>query len=176
MPKNNAWYPIRVTYGRVLLLQKQLEQRKVKCFVPLIKKIKMVKDKPVTQLVPAISNYLFVFTDRDIIHPLKLEFESIIPFRFLLDPITKMPATVPTNEMEHFIALSGTQDDQLIYLKPNEFNYKKGDLVKIIDGPFKGVEGRFVRIKGDRRVLVSIEGVMAVATAFMHPSLIVPVT
>lgn len=175
MPKDDAWYPIRVTYSRVLLLQKQLEQRKIKCFVPLVRKTKMVDDKLVTKFVPAITNYLFVFSNRTTIFPLKQEFESIIPFRFLLNHLTKMPQTVPTKEMENFIAISGTLDEQLIYLKPDEFNYKKGDRVKIIDGPFKGVEGRFLRIKGDCRVLVSIEGVVAVATAFMHPSLIVPI-
>lgn len=39
----------------------------------------------------------------------------------------------------------------------------------------EGVEGEFVRVKGDRRVVVSIQGVMAIATAFIHPSLIEPV-
>ena len=43
-------------------------------------------------------------------------------------------------------------------------------------GVFEGVEGLFVRVKGDRRVVVSIQGVMAVATTFIHPSLIVPIT
>ena len=37
---------------------------------------------------------------------------------------------------------------------------------------FEGCEGVFMRLKGDRRVVVSIPGVVAVATAFIHPSLI----
>ena len=49
---------------------------------------------------------------------------------------------------------------------------KKGDKVRITGGIFSGVEGVFVRVKGDRRVVVSIQGIMAVATAFIHPSLI----
>lgn len=48
---------------------------------------------------------------------------------------------------------------------------KKRDRVRVTGGIFEGVEGEFVRIKGDRRVVDSIQGVM-VATAFIHPSLI----
>lgn len=39
----------------------------------------------------------------------------------------------------------------------------------------EGVEGIFVRVRGDRWVVVSIQGVMAVATTFIHFSLIVPI-
>ena len=37
---------------------------------------------------------------------------------------------------------------------------------------FEGAEGYFIRIKGDRRVVVCINGIAAVATAFVHPSLV----
>lgn len=175
MPKTINWYPIRVTYGRVLLLKKHLDQRKIKCFVPLILKTKVVKDKPVSKWVPAINNYIFIYTDKTTITALKNDMEEIIPIRFLLDRTTNTPKIVPTKEMEHFIAVSGSKNEQLVYLKPGECNLQKGDKVKIIDGPFKGVEGIFMRVRGDRRVVVSIEGVMAVATTFIHPSLITPV-
>ena len=65
---------------------------------------------------------------------------------------------------------------QVIYLPPTEYSMQKGDRVRITGGVFEGVEGIFVRVKGDRRVVVSIQGVMAVATTFIHPSLIVPIT
>ena len=48
----------------------------------------------------------------------------------------------------------------------------KGDKVKITGGVFEGAEGYFMRIKGDRRVVVCINGIVAVATAFVHPSLV----
>jgi len=174
MPKTLYWYPVRVTYGRVLLLKKHLDVIKIKCFVPMLRKTKFIKDKPVTKLVPAITNYIFIYTNRTTLYNLKNELENSIPIRFLLHPVTKLPLIIPKDQMNNFIAVSGTLDDQLVYLKASELNFKKGDQVRIIDGPFKGVVGNFVRIKGDRRVVVSIEGVMAVATAFIHPSLILP--
>ena len=43
---------------------------------------------------------------------------------------------------------------------------------RITGGIFEGVEGVFVRVRHDRRVVVNIEGVMAVATTFVHASLV----
>ena len=174
MPFRKFWFPIRVTYGRVLLLKKFLDTKDVKNFVPLIRKIKIVDDKPVIKLVPAINNYIFVFCSTTRIQELKMELEEQIPIRFLYNPITKKPQIIRKKEMEDFILVAGSLDEQLVYLKPDEINLSKGDRVKIIEGPFKGVEGTFIRIKGDRRVVVAIEGLMAVATTFIHPSLIVP--
>ena len=39
-------------------------------------------------------------------------------------------------------------------------------------GVFEGAEGVLVRVKGDRRVVVAIEGLVAVATTFIHPSML----
>lgn len=95
-----------------------------------------------------------------------------IPVRYMMDRETRTPLVVSDGQMKNFIAVSGTYDEQLVYLDPTEVKMKKGDKVRIIGGLFAGVEGEFVRVKGDRRVVVVINGVMAVATAFIHPSLI----
>ena len=79
---------------------------------------------------------------------------------------------VPDRQMSSFIAVAGAYDEQVVYLDSQVVSLREGDRVRITGGVFAGVEGVFLRVKGDRRVVVSIEGVMAVATAFVHPSLI----
>lgn len=79
---------------------------------------------------------------------------------------------VPGAAMSNFIGVAGTCDEQLVYLPSEPVNWNKGQLVRITGGPFRGYEGRFVRVKGDRRLVVEIPGVMAVATGFIHPSLV----
>ena len=37
------------------------------------------------------------------------------------------------------------------------------------DGPFKGVEGKIVRIRKSRRVLVELPGMLAVASTYVDP-------
>ena len=64
----------------------------------------------------------------------------------------------------------------LSFREAGELNLVKGQKVRITDGVFKGVIGEFVRIRHDRRVVVNIEGVMAVATTLIPPSLVEPLT
>ena len=98
-----------------------------------------------------------------------------VPIRYIMDRETRRPLVVPDRQMHSFIAVAGAYDEQIVYLDPSIVSLREGDRVRIVGGVFSGVEGIFIRIKGDRRVVVSIEGVMAVATAFVHPSLIEPV-
>lgn len=68
----------------------------------------------------------------------------------------------------------GNLDARILYLSPSDPELAKGDRVRILGGPFAGVEGRFVRIKQarERRVVVLIEGIAAVATTSV-PSVLV---
>ena len=63
----------------------------------------------------------------------------------------------------------------VIYVEPEELKLVKGTKVRITGGVFEGAVGEFVRLRHDRRVVVNIEGVMAVATTFIHSSLIEPI-
>lgn len=76
--------------------------------------------------------------------------------------------------MKQFITVCKNYNENLIFLKPEEIDLKKGTKVRIIGGTFDGVKGVFVKIKGvrQRRVVVLIEGLTAVATAEIKPDLI----
>ena len=50
--------------------------------------------------------------------------------------------------------------------------YHIGDRVVVTGSPFKGAEGHIKRIKRDRRLVVTIPGIVAVATTYIHPSLL----
>lgn len=67
-----------------------------------------------------------------------------------------------------------TNDEHLIYLKPEEINLSKGTRVRILGGIFNGVEGIFVKVKGkrNRRVVVLIDHVSAIAVSEVSPDLI----
>jgi ribosomal protein L24 len=46
----------------------------------------------------------------------------------------------------------------------------------VIDGPLKGAEGYIKRIKKDRRLLVCVEGVIAVATSYLPERMVEKIT
>ena len=47
---------------------------------------------------------------------------------------------------------------------------KKGDKVRVIKGDFAGIEGELIRVKGHKRVVVRLEGVVSLATAYIPGS------
>ena len=161
-----AWYAIRVTYSREMIFKEYLDGHNVENFIP------MHYESTDLKLVPIIHNLVFVHSTKRSIDTFKSELEVRLPIRYIMDKATGRPIIIPDKQMQDFIAVSGTYDDQLVYLDPVSVILKKGDKVRITGGIFSGVEGVFVRVKGDRRVVVSIQGIMAVATAFIHPSLI----
>ena len=81
---------------------------------------------------------------------------------------------VPEEQMRRFIAVTGTYDEQLMFFKPEELNLSKGTKVRVRGGDFEGQEGIFLKVKGarDKRVVIAIQGVIAVALATISPDLI----
>ena len=82
------------------------------------------------------------------------------------------PAIIRDKEMEvfRFVVTAGHQG--LTLLGDDRPEYHLGDRVVVTQGPFKGAEGHIKRIKKDRRLVVTIPGVVAVATAYIHPDLL----
>ncbi len=97
-----------------------------------------------------------------------------IYLQYITDTRSGKKIIIPDNEMQRFIAVAGTYSDHLLYFQPDELNLSKGTKVRITGGDFEGQEGVFLKVKGarDRRVVIAIQGVIAVAMATIHPDLI----
>lgn len=174
------WFVLRVTYQRELIAQEKLQAIGVDSFVP----VKRIKDtdkrgKLVWKRVAALHNYIFVHSTREKIDCIKQEY---IPWlRYVISPnrdgSTKI-LTVPPKQMESFIAIAGNEDERILYLNPDELHLTNGDRVRVTDGPFKGAEGILIKIenKREKRVVVKIDGVAAVATASISRTLIEKLT
>jgi transcription antitermination factor NusG len=61
-----------------------------------------------------------------------------------------------------------------LYFQPGELDLTKGDKVRIIGGPFAGVEGIFLQTSGkhEKRVIVEIPGILSVGTTSVKSSLV----
>jgi transcription antitermination factor NusG len=166
------WYALRITYSRELALKEYLDNEKIENFIPM-HYVDVVKNEQRTRkLVPAVHNLVFVRASRERLDVLKKEKEYALPMRYIMNRETHLPVVIPDRQMQSFIAVAGNTEQQAIYLDVSEVNLRKGDRVRVVGGIFAGIEGKFMRIKNDRRVVVILEGVMAVATVPIHPSLI----
>lgn len=129
-------------------------------------------ERKIRKLVPVVHNLVFVYATRSEVDEMKSTVGASLPIRYIMDRETRQPITIPEVQMRSFIAVAGNYDEQVVYLDPSVVSMKRGDRVRVTGGIFEGVEGVIIRVKGDRRVSVCIQGVMAVATAYVHPSLI----
>ena len=151
-------------------VKRDLDSKHIENFIPMKHRIVFRGERRIKELVPAIHNLIFI----NICKAELKEYKSTttLPIRYIMNRETHEPIVIPDAQMRNFITVADNYDEQLLYLDPNITNFKKGDKVRITGGVFDGAEGYFMRIKGDRRVVVCINGIAAVATAFIHPSLV----
>lgn len=165
------WYAMRATYRRELEAMERLKSASLGCFIPMQYHFRLRHGRRVRELVPVVRNLLFVHA---CVSELRLVKSELPYLQYITDSRSHEKIIVPDAQMRHFIAVAGTYSDQLLYFRPGEVNLSKGTRVRITGGEFAGREGVFVKVKGarDRRVVIAIEGVIAVALATIHPDLI----
>ncbi|MFA7451059.1 MAG: UpxY family transcription antiterminator [Bacteroidales bacterium] len=157
----NHWY-VAVTYRKERLIKRELDKIKVENFIPFRKVVKERKGKKVKALELVIPGYVFLYTDTKT--SLELTRQPGVSMRYLKEPNTYKPVIIPDKQMHDFITLLNLPEDQA-QLVPCDL--KKGDPVRITQGTFAGIEGELVRLHGHKRVLVRLNNIAAVATAFI---------
>lgn len=162
---------MRATYRREPDAMRLLEKEKLGCFVPMQYKICIRKGKKIRALVPVVHNLIFVHARPSEVQRVK---SQVTYLQYITDTRSGKKIIIPDVEMQRFIAVAGSYNDHLLYFQPEELNLSKGTKVRITGGDFEGQEGVFLKVKGarDRRVVVEIQGVIAVAMATIHPDLI----
>ncbi len=162
------WYPLRVFFGRADLIKTALNEADIEFFYPtrMIEKLTSGGLKFVEE--PLVKSLIFVRTDRDSLRILKSKFGgTIVPY---YDRLANAPLVVPDRQMDDFRRLCEMQEAGLEYLGNDEPKYHQGDCVRVTEGIFKGFEGHIKRIRHDRKLIVTIEGVAAFATRYIPPS------
>ena len=85
------------------------------------------------------------------------------------------PLTIPVREMENFIIATCNQSEHLRFVDEEKCHFKGGETVKVIEGLFKGVEGRVARVLGQQRVVLSLSSIGLVSTAYIPTAFIRPI-
>lgn len=167
------WYAMNAIYNHSLQMKEKLEAQGVSCFVPMIEKLRTVRGRKVREVAPAVLNLIFVRAEADWLKAFKRR-EPYLQYMIRREGGKGYPIIVPDDRMESFIRVSSVRAADIHYLAPDEFDLQKGTRVRIHGGPFEGVEGVFVKVKGmrNRRVVVSIPDAVTVATATVEPEFI----
>ncbi len=162
---------MRATYRRGMQIKGILDKLGIDNFIPMRYEVHIRNGRKKRELIPVISDLIFV-------HAVQLELQKVkfkLPYlQYMIDIRNGRKIIVPDEQMKQFIAVAGTYDEHLIFFSPDEVSLHKGMKVRIIGGNFAGYEGVFVKVKGarDRRVVISLQGVIAMAMATLPSDLI----
>ena len=148
------WYALKVYYNRVQPLLQTAAEEGIEYFAP----------------TDIISGLLFLrCSEEEVMRFGSRHWQHAWVYRMAE---SRQPAAISDREMEvfRFVVTAGREGLEL--LGDDRPEYHVGDRVVVTGGPFKGAEGHIHRIKRDRRLVVAITGVVAVATTYIHPSLL----
>ena len=81
--------------------------------------------------------------------------------------IEKVPMIVPDYQMDSLKIICAADADNTIVSLAEVPKFKQGQMVRVIDGAFKGVIGRVARWQGQQRVAVVLEELVTVVTAYV---------
>ena len=161
------WYAFKVFFNKVVEVDWMLREDGLETYFPTVREERVVGGKVRTVRKPAISSLLFVRCSEEasLVWQRNLT-GKVMLYSHLHDGIRK-PSPIDEEEMRVFILVTSADDERLQYLDVEAVNYRQGQKVKVIDGPYKGCSGYIKRVKGNRRLLVSVEGLALVATSYI---------
>ena len=171
--ETKQWYVLRVSYGRAEKANELLKAKGIETHLPRHTTYKGVNGKRIKQRLPLLPNFLFAKTTLSVLEQFLKSSSDLNFITFYYDHFNKKPdgknppLVVPKESMDNFIKLTSIDDEHILLIDEVNGTYKQGDYVRIIDGPFKGIEGRVTKITGQKRVIVELPGLCSVATAYI---------
>ena len=159
------WYALKVFYNRVAKIETLLSGRNIESYIPMRSVEQAVAGRKVRRRKPAISSLMFMrCSEAEAMELQKELMGEVVVYR---NRGERQPAAIPDSEMQMFIRVTSIDDLGLEYLGEANEEWATGDKVRVTGGIFQGAEGYIKRIKGNHRLVVAIEGVIAVATSYI---------
>lgn len=195
--QDRKWYAVKVFYNKVFRMEDILSDKGLETYLPVQKvqlkgqahmlaarklaqvddyhrgDARYIQEGPVIyERRPLITSLIFLKASQGEIKQVsaRLRDEQIMgrALGFVYKTADwKEFASIPDRQMESFRLVVESGQSGLEFFSADEFALKRGDKVKVLEGPFAGAEGYIKRIKKNRRLLVCIEGVIAVATSYI---------
>ena len=143
------WYVLHTKSRHETVVQDGLLKKSIEAYLPKVTVRSKRRDRKAMIRVPLFPGYLFVRTD---LHPHShLEVVKTVGAVRLIGN-TQGPLPVNDETVESLKIMVSSD-----YSVTTGYQLEKGDRVMVINGPFTGVIGHFVRYGGKGRIVVNIE-------------------
>ena len=166
------WWAMSAVYNRSMKVKQMLDGWGVENFVPMKTVVRTYAGRKTRQRIPAISNLIFVRASEERVQEVK-ERSRILQYLCMRQDGRNRRIIVPDDDMAAFQRVAGAEEE-ILYFRPEEIDFERGDRVRIHGGDFDGVEGIFVKVQGKRNkmVVVTIPTLVSVATLTFAPELL----
>ncbi len=143
------WFVLQTKPRREKIVLQQIEQKKIEVYSPFIEKIRIWSDRKKKIQVPLFSGYVFIHGDES--ERIKAITETIGAMKYIY--FQKRPAVVSDMEIE--IIKQALLSPEKISIE--EKRIKKGDLIVVSHGLFKGMKGYVNEFRGKYKLTVNLE-------------------
>lgn len=145
------WHAVFTASRAEKKVRERLEEEGVECFLPVQTVVRQWTYRKSRVVVPVIAGMIFVRVMKQ--EQVKvLETKGVVSFLRLRGG--KGPAVIPDRQMKEFRFLLDFSEEAVEVI--NE-EIEVGDLIQVVKGPLKGLEGELVRFRGMTKVAVRIE-------------------
>ena len=179
--ENKHWYVLRSSYGREDKAADYIAEDGTYVYIAKRYARKIVNGKQKMVLETLVPNLLFVYSTEDKAEEYEkrtpaLSFLTYYYNHFVQDEAGKNPPlAISCREMENFILATCNRSEHLKFVDESQCHYKGDETVKVIDGPFAGVEGRVARVSGQQRVILALSDIGLISTAYIPTAFIKPI-
>lgn len=161
------WFALKVFYSRASDISDELTEMGYETYLPVVNEMVETADgKLVARKRPLIGSLLFVRALSSSIKSLSKSLAGKAVF-YSKAGCPGVPAPIPEAEMTVFKLVTSADEGTLEFLGGDPSRWNVGEPVKVTAGPLSGAVGHICRIKGNRRLVVMVNGVCAVATAYV---------
>ena len=167
------WYALRTTYGREKKAYDYMTAKGITAFYPTTEVVKLIKGKRKIVTESRLPNIFFAYGTEEQLKTFVYDNVNLPFLRFYYRHvhvgrrIEKIPLIVPDYQMESLKIICAADADNTFVSLVKVPKFEKGQLVRITDGAFKGVEGRVARWHGQQRVAVIVDGLVTMCTAYV---------
>lgn len=153
--KSNAeevhWHAVFTASRAEKKVRDRLTEEGIECFLPVQTVIRQWTYRKSRVVVPVIAGMIFVRVSRQ--ERVKvLQTKGVVLFLRLRGG--KGPAVIPDKQMKEFRFLLDFSEEAIEMV--NE-DIEEGDLIQVVKGPLKGLEGELVMFRGITKIAVRID-------------------
>ena len=167
------WYALRCTYGREKTAYDYLVAKGITAFYPTTEVVKLIKGKRKIITESRLPNIFFAFGTEKQLKTFVYDNVNLPYLRFdyrhehVGSRVIKTPLIVPNYQMESLKIICEAEASDIIVSLSSVPNFQAGQMVRVIEGAFKGVVGRVKRWQGQQRVGVIIGDMATFVTAYV---------